>query len=312
MADAGRPVCTGAGVLEMTSRGPQASGRMLRQLSIATFNCFGQAQGALDAITAWRAPHGARLRNQELQRALGQPDLVCVQEVMSRDAETFFDGLGLERVRDRNGVGLWPVTMRGSGLGIAGRVSLGPPSHHAFASPSSGWDRLARKGTLHVRVQLDGVELDVINLHLQSGYSAQAIAIRTRQIAEVAWRVTELGSAERTFLVCGDFNVCGLGGNGAAYLQCREALPGFQDLGAFEDLPTFDPHPDRNLLAHGVEPTSPCQRLDYIFLRPAQGGAPPVRILQVCRILDRPLRPPGVTPIYASDHFGLAATLEIG
>jgi endonuclease/exonuclease/phosphatase family metal-dependent hydrolase len=296
----------------MTGRGPQASRRMLRQLSIATWNCFGQAQGALDAITAWRAPHRARLCNQDVQRALGGPHLVCVQEVMSRDAETFFDGLGLERVRDRNGARLWPVTMRGSGLGIAGRVSLGSHSHHAFSGPSSGWDRLARKGTLHVRVRLDGVELDVINVHLQSGYAARAIAIRAQQIAEVARRVTELGSAERIFLVCGDFNLCGLGANGVAYLQLREALPGFQDLGAFDDLPTFDTDPQHNLLAHGVEPTSPSQRLDYIFLRPAQARASQLRILQVCRILDRPLRAAGATPLYASDHFGLLATLEIG
>jgi endonuclease/exonuclease/phosphatase family metal-dependent hydrolase len=284
---------------------------MLRELSIATWNCFGQAQGAIDAITAARAPFAARLRNEDLKRTLGGPHLICVQEVMSRDAEALFDGLGTARVRDKNGMRLWPVTLRGSGLGIAGRLPLTAHTTQVFEGPSTGWDRLARKGTMHVRVHLDGVELDLINLHLQSGYDAPATAIRTRQIREVARRVAELGSQERIFLVCGDFNLCGLGTSGAAYVQLREALVGFDDLGAFDDLPTFDPHPERNPLAHGVEPESPCQRLDYIFLRPARSGVPPVRVRHVARILDRPLPMEGAA-LYASDHFGLVATLEIG
>jgi endonuclease/exonuclease/phosphatase family metal-dependent hydrolase len=284
---------------------------MPRQLSIATWNCFGQAQGVLDAITALRAPHGARLQHKELKRILEGPHLICVQEVMSRDAETFFDSLGSARVRDANGVRLWPVTARGSGLGIAGRFPLGAHTSQIFASPRSGWDRLARKGTLHVRVHLDGIELDVINLHLQSGYDAQAVTIRARQIDELARRVELLGSDERIFLVCGDFNVCGLGARGEAYRLLRQALPGFDDLGARDDLPTFDPDPEHNLLAHGVEPASPSQRLDYIFLRPARAGGRALRVLEVAIILDRPLTSIGV-PAYASDHFGLVATIEIG
>jgi endonuclease/exonuclease/phosphatase family metal-dependent hydrolase len=282
---------------------------MLRQLSIATWNCFGQAQGVLDAITALRAPHGARLQHEDVKRTLDLPHLICVQEVMSRQAETLFDSLGTARVRDANGVRLWPATARGSGLGIAGRLPLGNHTSQIFESRRSGWDRLARKGTLHVRVHLDGIDLDVINLHLQAGYDAPAGAIRVQQIAELARRVEELGSDERIFLVCGDFNVCGLGTCGDAYMLLRQALPGFEDLGARDDLPTFDPHPERNLLAHGVEPASPSQRLDYIFLRPARVGRQ-VRVLEVSRILDRPLTSPGATA-YASDHFGLVATLEI-
>jgi endonuclease/exonuclease/phosphatase family metal-dependent hydrolase len=284
---------------------------MHRELSIATWNCFGQAQGALDAITAARAPHGARLRSDEVKRALADPHLVCIQEVMSRDAETFFDGLGAMRVRDHNGARLFPVTMRGSGLGIAGRIALGPATSQIFASRRTGWDRLARKGTLHVRVDLDGIEVDVLNVHLQSGYDAHAIAIRHLQIAELARRVEELGSDARPFLVCGDLNVCGLGGAGEAYTSVRRALSGFDDLGASEDLPTFDPHPERNSLAHGVEPGSPCQRLDYILLRRPRANGVQVRVRAVARILDRPLPSPAAAPMYASDHFGLVAALEL-
>jgi endonuclease/exonuclease/phosphatase family metal-dependent hydrolase len=285
--------------------------RMDGQLLVGTWNCFGMAQGAFDAITAGPAPYGARLRHGEVKRALDRPHLMCVQEVMSREAETLFDTLGRARVRDDNGARLRPVTMRGSGLGIAGRLPFGAHTSQIFESARAGWDRLARKGTLHVRVHLSGLDLDVINVHLQAGYDAQAAAIRTAQIGELARRVEQLGSAERTFLVCGDFNVCGLGGGGDAYTLLRRALPGFVDVGATEDLPTFDPHPERNILAHLVEPASPSQRLDYIFLRPPRANAARVTVREVGRILDRPLGLAGSAPMYASDHFGLVATLEI-
>lgn len=280
-------------------------------MSIATWNCFGMAQGALDAIMATRAPHGARLRNQELQQTLAGPDLVCIQEVMSRDAEIFFDKLGAERVRDANGPRLRPVSMRGSGLGIAGRLPFQHHTSEIFESPSAGWDRLARKGTLHVRVRLGQLEIDVLNLHLQAGYDGQAPAIRLQQIGELARRVHQLGHDERICLVCGDFNVCGLGARGTAYALLRQALVGFVDLGASADLPTFDPHPERNTLAYALEPASPCQRLDYIFLRVPRSG-PRVTVRRVDRILDRPLAPVGNAPMFASDHYGLVAVLEIG
>jgi endonuclease/exonuclease/phosphatase family metal-dependent hydrolase len=285
---------------------------MVRELSIATWNCFGMGQTALDAITASRAPHGARLRHHHVKRTLDRPHLVCVQELLSREAETFFDGLGAARVRDPNGARLWPpVTMRGSGLGIAARVPFGSHTSEIFASPATGWDRLARKGTMHVRLLLDGLEIDILNVHMQAGYDAQAIASRTRQIGELARRVEQLGSDRRLFLVCGDFNVCGLGGKGELYTQLRRDLPGFEDLGAADDLPTFDPHPERNLLAHRHEPEAPCQRLDYIFLRVPPAANLQVDISGVSRILDRPLDSEDTDPLYASDHFGLAATLRI-
>src|SRR5687768_16876614 len=104
------------------------------------------AQTALDAITAGPAPFGARLRNHQVKRTLDGPQLVCIQEVMSREAEAFFDALGDRRVRDPNGLRLRPVSLRGSGLGIAGRLPFGERTCEIFASPATGWDRLARKG----------------------------------------------------------------------------------------------------------------------------------------------------------------------
>jgi endonuclease/exonuclease/phosphatase family metal-dependent hydrolase len=282
-----------------------------RELLVGTWNCFGMAQGAFDAITATRAPWGARLRSAEVRRALEGPDLMCIQEVMSRDAESLFDSLGAARVRDGNDARLRPVTLRGSGLGIAGRLPFGAHRCEIFESSAAGWDRLARKGTLHVRVHLDHLDVDVINVHLQAGRGQQSVVIRTAQIGEIARRVAQLGSEERLVLVCGDFNVCGLGRTGEAYALLRQALPDFVDVGETEDLPTYDPHPERNFLAHRVEPAAPTQRIDYIFVRPPRSGPRRVTIRGAARILDRPLIPASGEPMFASDHYGLVATLEI-
>lgn len=273
---------------------------------IATWNCFGQGQGFVDALTANRAPYRERLSHDHVTTTLANANVVCIQEVLSKDAETFFDGLGTVRVRDENGAQLASATLRGSGLGIASRHTLSSHRLSPFGGPRTGWDRLARKGTLHARVDVDGVEIDVLTGHLQSGYDVAATRARTFQIEELGRRVAELGSDDRAFVVAGDFNVCGLGRDQREYETLRRALPGFEDLGAAEDLPTFDPHPERNSLAHEHEPGSRPQRIDYLFMRPPRRGAR-VRPRSVTRIFDRPIG----ARAFASDHFGLAATLDI-
>jgi endonuclease/exonuclease/phosphatase family metal-dependent hydrolase len=281
-------------------------------LSIATWNCFGMAQSVFDALVGGRAPYAFRFLDADVKRAFEGHHIVCVQEILSADAEAFFNGLGEVRVSDPNRLHLWPLTLRGSGLGVAARHPIAATAMRSFATRSSGWDRFARKGVLHVRVRIDGIELDVVNAHLQSGYDPRSLRIRAEQLAEVARCVNEVGSRDRPFIVCGDFNVCGLGSCKPDYALLRNVLDGFDDLGARDDLPTFDPHPERNTLAHEVEPTSPTQRLDYIFVR-GRG----VVARSVARILDRPLTSARLTrggraiDAYASDHFALVASLEI-
>src|SRR6478735_2947417 len=109
--------------------------------TIATWNCFGMGQGVVDAITKNSAQYGERLRHEEVRATLAVPDVVCIQEVLSRDAETFFDGLGDVRIRDHNHTHFSTATMRGSGLGIASRRPIGSSKLEPFGGPSSGWDR---------------------------------------------------------------------------------------------------------------------------------------------------------------------------
>lgn len=290
------------------------------RLRVLTWNCFGMAQG-LDAVTHRRAPAGPRLRDAGLLERCADTDLFCVQELFSREAQEFFDHLQgrafPSSLRDDNRLHLRSATVRGTGLGIGSRSALQGPRLRTFSGRSTGWDRLARKGALHARLNLDGVEVDVLTSHLQAGYTAAAVEVRALQLLQVRALIDELASPERPFIVCGDFNIDGLiGARGSdEYRRLAAALDGFDDLGSDHDLPTFHPHPEGNVLAHHFEPEGWPQRLDYIFLRPASRG-PTLRCSRVERVLDRPLlgTPPHekLATSWASDHFGLCATFDLG
>lgn len=253
---------------------------------VGTWNCFGQGQGAIDAIFGKKAPRGHRLRHRGVITECASADVLCVQELLSGEACDFFDALKghafTSLVRDHNRAHFRSATLRGTGLGIGSRFSH---VEHGFMrfSRARGWDRFARKGALHVRMANgDESAVDVFTVHLQAGSGEKSIAIRALQLDELARFIGERGSKERPAVICGDFNIDGCARmRDGEYTRLRAALDGFEDLGEREDLPTC-----------GAE------RLDYIFSRG-------LRVRSIARMLDRPL-----DSEYASDHFGLVAQLR--
>jgi endonuclease/exonuclease/phosphatase family metal-dependent hydrolase len=300
------------------------SGERRVTFEVGTWNCFGMGQRVLHAVTHWGAPSSARLLHAEVIAACARPDLLCVQELFSLQAQRFFDALAGPfdaLVRDHNRVHVWPATLRGNGLGIASRRRLLGQSQHHFRAASSGWDRLARKGALYALVDVEGIAVDVLTCHLQAGYDAGAASVRAAQLVEVRRIIDDVGARDRPFIVCGDFNIDGLAGarEHAEYRGLVATLHDFTDLGAPSDLPTLDPHPERNPLAHAWNKGAPAMRLDYFFFRSARdlanGDAPRVSSTSLVRILDRPLAPDAAlrsagVDAHASDHFGLSATFE--
>jgi endonuclease/exonuclease/phosphatase family metal-dependent hydrolase len=261
----------------------------------------------LDAILHLHAPHGHRFADAEVKRGCCAFDVLCVQEILSRQAQRFFDGLDpthyVARIRDHDRPKL-DGSMRGSGLGIGARVALGGAFVRSFPGARVGWDRLARKGALYAAVDLgEGCAIDLVNVHLQAGYDPAAGRVRLAQLAHVRALVDEVGARERPFVVCGDFNICGLAASRERddYRALCDALEGFVDLGAEGDLPTLHPHPDGNALAYALEPKAPAQRIDYVFLR----ATPGVRCTRVTRFFDRP-----TASGWPSDHYGVCATLR--
>lgn len=276
------------------------------KLRIGTWNCFGQGQG-LDAVLARRAPHDHRYEDEAVRAGCCELDVLCVQEILSRAAQRFFDSLDAQhfvaRIRDHNRPAL-DASMRGCGLGIASRHPLESTTIRTFPGARVGWDRLARKGILYARVRVDDDHaVDLVNVHLQAGYDPAAHRVRVAQLGHLRDVIAEMGSPERPFVVCGDFNICGLAGvrDGSGYGELTAALDGFADLGADADEPTLHPHPEGNALAYAFEPDAAAQRVDYVFFRATDH----VRCTSVSRFFDRPI-PSG----WASDHYGLCATLD--
>src|SRR5260221_4913619 len=169
------------------------------------------AQG-LSAVAALRAPFSERFCDLDVTSECASPDILCLQELLSREAQQFFDGVGAghfkSRFRDDNRVRFGgSVTMRGCGLGIGARWPLTKTVLRTFPGARVGWDRLARKGALYTQLSFaGGVTVDVITVHLQAGYDARAISIRSAQLVDLRALVDSLGGPDRPFIGCGDFN----------------------------------------------------------------------------------------------------------
>ena len=267
------------------------------------------------AMLRWRGVADAhRLAHPLLRQALQQADLLCMQEVWLTEAVALFDGLDHpHKIRDEI-AGSWrSLTLSGSGLGLASRLPLAQAEIRPFAARGWGADRFARKGTVHARVRLadaPGRELDLITTHLQAEVGRRARAVRARQLRELRQLVDALGSADRALLLCGDLNIDGRAGSRQGeYATLVELFAGFDDLGAVADQPTMCPEAAVNELAHRYWAGEPLQRLDYLLFRPPRGSWLAAEGCE--RVLDDRLPPNGGRATFASDHFGLRATLRL-
>ena len=283
----------------------------VKTVRIASWNCFGAAQSARAFLLREGAPDPHRFRHPEVSAALHRADVLCLQELWVRDAEALFERLPHpHKAKDDNRTEWWPLTIGGSGLGVASRHPIVSRQIVPFSRPHSGAERFARKGVLHARVDVDGVEVDVVTTHFQSGTSAGSRRVRERHARELGNLLRTIGD-ERPIVLTGDFNVDGQRSARAdEYAVLAGQLSGFEDVGAEADVPTYHPHPHHNLLAHRFDRDARPQRIDYVFFRPPRGGG--ARVTGFVRTLDALLPShEGATETHASDHFALEIELEI-
>ncbi len=283
----------------------------MSSVRIASWNCFGAAQSARAFLLREGAPDPHRFHHPDVASALTDADVVCLQELWVRDAEALFHRLPhAHKAKDHNRTEWWPLTIGGSGLGIASRHRIVAHGVRAFSRPHAGAERFARKGMLHARIEAHGAEFDLVTTHLQSGTSPASRSVRARHARELAAFVREVGDPSRALVVCGDFNIDGLRASRAdEYAVLRDALSGLEDLGADEDVPTYHPHPEHNLLAHRFDRGAPAQRIDYVFFRAPAAGAVATHAFR--RSLDAALDH-GTRETHPSDHFALVFDLRLG
>lgn len=285
-----------------------------RTLTVQTWNCFGTAMDVRAVLRRRGPPDAHRLTHPDVRQQLEGVDVLCMQELWIPDAVELFDSLSFEhKVRDSNDSRLVPLTMGGSGLGIATRWPIVAHEVRAFRERGWGTDRGARKGVLHVRVRVadaEDREIDIFTTHVQAGLSRQSRVRRGRQLSELREAVDDLGAPERPVLLCGDLNIDGLSASRSAeYSRLREIFGDLEDLGADDDEPTMCPDPEINPLAHRYWSAEPLQRLDYLLYRPSHPAC--LAVDGVERSLDQQLSPLGGPATYPSDHFGMRARFRI-
>ncbi len=269
-----------------------------------TWNSFGAARGPISFLR-WKGVAAAhRFDHSILRKTAHEIDVFCMQEIYLSEAEGFFDGLVHEhKVRDDNALSIRPLSFGGSGLGLASRLPIIAQSSRAFERPQASTERFARKGMLHARVRVGEGLVDVITTHMQSGYGGTPRSIRKKQLGELRRFVLDVCDASIPTIVCGDFNIDGLGHARAAdYAEIARELPSFHDLGADADHITFDT--THNVLAKKYTPREPRQRLDYIFVRDTGKKLETISI-------ERALHEMHDDTIF-SDHYALRAVFEVG
>jgi len=279
--------------------------------SLASWNCFGAAQDLLAVVRGRGAAAAHRFAHPEVQASLETVDILCVQELWLEEAvRAFVRPKHLpHRILAENRWTLLPLTIGGSGLGVASRFPLVVSEFRAYSRPHVGSERFARKGMAHVRVVLPGgLEADIVTTHMQSGYEQDAESVRRRHLTELRAFADEVGGEDRPLVVAGDLNVNGLGPvRDLEYRTLADVFSGYTDLFADEDSITF--HPTENALAAKYEPGAHDQRVDYIFVR-RQGRTLDAHRKE--RFLDRELSPhAGFGHVPASDHYGLRVELTV-
>jgi endonuclease/exonuclease/phosphatase family metal-dependent hydrolase len=276
--------------------------------SVLTWNSFGAAQGPVSFLR-WRGvPDAHRFEHPHVRETITHTDVFCMQEIYLSEAETFFDALAHgDKYRDDNKTALRPLTFGGSGLGIATHARVAAHDKRAFSPPHVHTERFARKGMLHVRVEIDGALVDVVTTHMQSGGGVAARVIRKRQLGELRRYLDDVGRAGAPMIVCGDLNIDGLAQSGRAeYAAIARALPAFVDLGAAADHVTYDT--ENNALARRHAPNEPPQRLDYMFLADPRGV---LEVEATERALHVALESKERPRTFASDHYALGVRFRV-
>lgn len=278
--------------------------------SMVSWNCFGAAQTLLAVLRGRGAEAAHRFDHPELYSSLAEVDVLCVQELWLEEAVRAFtkaDHLA-HRVLAENRWTLWPLTIGGSGLGVASRYPVLLSEFRSYSRPHVGSERFARKGMAHVRVALpSGLEVDFLTTHLQSGYERNAEVVRARHLAELRQFAEDVGSDDRPMVVAGDLNVNGLSHvRDLEYKTFSSIFSGYHDVFADDDHVTF--HPKQNRLAAKFEPYASLQRVDYVLVRD-RGRT--LEVVKKALFLDRDMPAHGgFETVPPSDHYALKVELK--
>lgn len=159
----------------------------------------------------------------------------------------------------------------GSGLTTLSHLPI--VRRHFFSfSHGSFFDRLSNKGVLLTTIQLDDIEIDIYNTHLQATYYwlGKFNNTRQKQIRELMTVITQESGFERPIFLAGDLN---LEEKSVGYhdLVCEDQIQS-NEIRFFDVKRKIHPNPQTHPFKTKKHRNPRLERrLDYILFRPAKG-----------------------------------------
>ncbi|NRA13088.1 MAG: endonuclease/exonuclease/phosphatase family protein [Crocinitomicaceae bacterium] len=145
-----------------------------------------------------------------------------------------------------------------SGVIIYSKLKFeGETTYYSYKDKTSA-DKLAKKGLVHVTLNVNGKRLDVMGTHLQAGQGEKRITIRKKQI-EVINSVQRAIGDSNAVLYVGDFNISASTPNYDSLKKTLQAYT-FEPIGKLKSTCNFDDH-------ELMEPDGKPYWIDFIFIR---------------------------------------------
>lgn len=266
-------------------------------------------------LNTWMIPGQRKMaaaRAQAIGRQIGKYDLVALQETftagMRKTIATTTKRLGNKFF---NRYQRSPIGKLNSGKFTLSKL---PIVHSVFKQfqNCSGIQCMAGKGILYIQAQLPSGDLiDVFNTHLQA--NERDMLTRRWQLVELSMFIEKINNGERPAIFMGDFNVIA---QISEYQNLVDALPEFMDVwnSTYPHSPGYTWNPEVNNWAYYTHEESFIkQRLDYIFIRNGKKLKWKIADTKIAMNQKIPWDSPDGRRnyIFASDHFGVEATLEL-
>jgi endonuclease/exonuclease/phosphatase family metal-dependent hydrolase len=234
---------------------------------------------------------GDETRYADIVDAMGEYDVVTIQEAFTQAARDALRGAPFPHQKFGN-FGELPGARLGDGLVVLSRYPIVSTAFTTY--DDCFWtDCLARKGVLLVRLDVDGVEVDVYTTHLQSMLDdSDGRSVRAGQVKEFNSFVSRTSRGNPSLLL-GDFNAR------ASQYTVTAIVDGL----GVRDLWAEHGGASGDVSATYCEENG-CERIDYIFAR--QGRYHDVRATRMRVRLKDP-----VGGRQLSDHFAVEADIEV-
>ena len=223
-----------------------------------------------------------------------EADVIILQEAFHKRATKRLNELMVESYPNITNPG--PKSFYGvaSGVIVYSKVKFKKQPEYYSYKDKTGADRLAMKGLVHVTLDIDGKNLDVLGTHLQAGRGLKRIGIRKKQVEVINTVQSEISDSNAVLYV-GDFNIAASTANFDSLTETLHAST-LAPMGKLKNTCNFKDH---DLMEANGKP----YWIDFIFLRKNK------RSKLIGSIIESPRQMMNGKSLRLSDHNPITSTL---